>query len=557
MHISTRSLCVLLTALVALSSTHAADEFGAIPEIDLVFANYDQTTPGCALGVMQGGQFIYRKAYGLANLEHGIPLSSSSVFRIASTSKQFTATAIALLAAREKIRLDDPISRYFPEFPPWANGITVMNLVNHSSGIRDYLQLTWLQGRTDEADFFTDDDIIDLLARQQENNFQAGTDYLYSNSGYLLMAHLVERVTGQSLKDYAEENIFGPLGMENTHFQNDHNQIVPNRAAGYAPTEEGFRISQTTLDLIGDGGVYTTVDDLLLWERNFENNRLGGGAAFIEQLTAPDIFKDGTPMDYAFGLTVEAWRGLDVVHHGGAFVGYRAMFMRFPTEKLAITLLCNRSDSNPGEKAYAIAEHLLADRLEPRETSSSTVTDFHLEAAELARYVGDFWNEEEGFAAETALDEGKLWAVHSPERRNELKPIARDRFSMLDVPARVTVDFEMDGDRVVRMRRTINDRPRGEFIPFQRRQISATELQAYTGNYYSEELRVWYQLYLDGDRLMLKLRGVDPMELTPMFDETFENPDWGAFEFSRDPNQQVKGFRLQSGRVRNLAFEKR
>ena len=530
---------------------------GDFAEVDALFSDYTNETPGCALGAMQDGAFVYRRGYGMANLEHDIPITSSSVFRIGSTSKQFTAAAVALLAEQGKIRLDDPIARYFPEFPNWADGVTVMNLVNHSSGIRDYLQLTWLQGLVNDADHYSDDYVLELLARQQETNFPPGTEYLYSNSGYLLLAHLVERVSGQPLKEYAAANIFGPLGMENSHFHDDHTHIVPGRASGYAPREEGYRSSETTLDMVGDGGVYTSVDDLLQWERNFESNRLGGGDELIGRLTTPGAFNDGRPMDYAFGLTVETYRGLDVVHHGGAFVGYRAMFMRFPSERLAIALLCNRSDAEPEARAFAVADILLAERLAPLDTAADSATEFPMEESELVRFVGDFWNEEEGFAAETALDGGKLWAVHSPERRNGLQPVGENRFVMLDVPARVVIDFELEDGRVTGMRRTINGKPRGEFTPFQRRQATPAELAAYAGDFFSPELATVYRLFVEDGRLLLELAEVEPMELTPMFGETFEHPDWGAFEFERDAAGVVTGFRLQSGRVRNLAFERR
>jgi CubicO group peptidase (beta-lactamase class C family) len=546
---------LLFVVLAALASPCLRAD-GQFSEIDALFTDYGAGTPGCALGVMRDGEFAYRQGYGMANLEHDIPLTPSSVFRIGSTSKQFTAAAIALLAERGQIRLDDPIAGHFPEFPAWANEITVMNLVNHSSGIRDYLQLTWLQGLVNDADYYSDDYVIELLARQQETNFPPGTEYLYSNSGYLLLAQLVQRVSGQSLKEYAAANIFGPLGMADSHFHDDHTHIVPGRASGYAPREDGFRISQTTLDMVGDGGVYTSVDDLLSWERNFAANRLGGGDDFIDLLTTPGTFRDGRPMDYAFGLAVETYRGLDVVHHGGAFVGYRAMFMRFPAERLALTLLCNRSDVEPEAKAFAVADILLAERLAPFDTTADATGDFRMDEAELVRLAGDFWNEEEGFAAETALEDGTLWAVHSAERRNELKPVGENRFVMLGVPARVVIEFDVEGGRVTGMRRSINGKPRGEFAPFQRRQASAEELRAYAGSFFSPELATRYRLDVADGRLLLKLAEVEPMELTPMFGETFEHPDWGAFEFERDAAGTVTGFRLQSGRVRNLAFSR-
>lgn len=177
--------------------------------------------------------------------------------------------------------------------------------------------------------------------------------------------------------------------------------------------------------------------------------------------------------------------------------------------------------------------------------------------AALAEYVGDFWNEAEGFAAETALEEGQLWAVHSPDRRNPMRAVAPDRFVMLELPVHVLIVFEREDGRIARLKRFIEGRPRGEFTPFQRRQASASELGDYTGEFHSVELDTTYRIYLDDAKLMLALKGVEPMELTPMFGETFEHPDWGAFEFARGADGSIKGFRLQSGRVRNLAFEKR
>ncbi len=528
------------------------------PAVDVIFKDFDHDhTPGCSLGVIRDNEFIYRRGYGMANLEHDIPLSSESVFRIGSTSKQFTALAIALLANAGNLSVDDPVRKHFPEFPAWAEAMTVSQLVWHTSGIRDYLELAWLAGLTEEADYFTDDWAIALLARQQETNFQPGDQYLYSNSGYLLLAHLVKGVTGQSLKDFAEERIFGPLGMKQTHFHDDHTHIVPGRAAGYAPSEEGFRISMTTLDIVGDGGVYTTIDDLLLWDRNFYGNRLGSGEAdLIKQLTTPGVLNNGEALDYGFGLTVQHYRGLPMISHGGAFAGFRAEMIRFPEQRFSVAVLCNRSDGSPQEKARQVADHYLASLLEPKPDyiQDSTARAISLGESELKRYVGDFWEATEGFAAETRVDGGKLWAVHSPDRRSELAPVTPHRFRMLDVGADVIVTFVMGEAGIESMSRTINGRPRGVFNPFTRRQPDRSELDAYSGIYFSPELQVSYELKVLKDRLVFQVANQEPREITALFGEIFENPDWGSFRFVRGDNGDVTGFRLQSGRVRNLAF---
>ncbi|HET6565251.1 MAG TPA: serine hydrolase domain-containing protein, partial [Xanthomonadales bacterium] len=378
-------------------------------QVDAIFADYNQPgSPGCALGVIQDGEFLYRQGYGMANLEYGIPINSATVFRTGSVGKQFTAATIALLAETGTISLDDPLSQYFPEFPGWANEITISQLVYHTSGIRDYLTLAMLAGKGEDADYYTDEWVIDMLARQQETNFPPGTQHLYSNSGYLLLAHLVKRATGKSLREYAQQNLFEPLGMEVSHFHDDHTQIVPRRATGYAPNGSGsdYHISMTTLDMVGDGGVFTTVDELFNWDQNSYHNRLGkGGQELIQQLTTPGKLNDGTDLDYAFGLGVEDYRGQKLVSHGGAFVGFRAEMMRFPDLGFGTIVLCNRADAAPEQLARRVADVLLADQLGPVAEKAELQDEpgFSLSAGELQKYAGDFWEPDEAFAAEARV----------------------------------------------------------------------------------------------------------------------------------------------------------
>jgi len=512
---------------------------GPIAEVDAIFGDFDtQESPGCSLGVIRNGDFIYRRGYGMANLEYDIPLSSRSVFRIGSTSKQFTAMAITLLAESGQISLDDPLSKYFPEFPGWAKQISIQQLVHHNSGIRDYLDLAYLAGKTEDSDYFSDDWAIALLARQQEGNFTPGSEFLYSNSGYLLLAHVVKRATSLSLREFSEKNIFVPLGMNNTHFHDDHTHIVKQRASGYAPGNEGFSISMTTLDIVGDGSIYTTIDDLLLWDRNFYQNRLGkGGPALIERLTTAGTLSSGDKMNagdghsfasgqhYASGLLLENYRGLPMISHGGAFVGYRAEIIRFPEQRFSVAVLCNRSDGAPTAKARQVADYFLADVLQTRPEKESAGDDFQLSEDQLQLYTGDFWEESESFAAETQVDGGKLWAVHSPERRNELAPVGPHRFRMLGPPGNILVEFTMNDSGVERMASIIDGYPGGSFTPFSRREISPAELREYSGDYYSPELDVRYLLGMDEGRLMFRLKDQDPRELTALFGETFESPD--------------------------------
>ncbi|MFB3126207.1 MAG: serine hydrolase domain-containing protein, partial [Candidatus Acidiferrales bacterium] len=247
---------VLVLVLTSLASADTLTN-----RVDKVFAQWDKPgSPGCALGVIKGGELIYKRGYGMANLEHNIPISSTSVFRIGSTSKQFSALSILLLVEEGKLSLDDNIRKYLPEMPDYGSPVTIRHLIHHSSGIRDYLTLMSLVGKGDD-DFYTDEDVVVMLARQRELNFNPGDRFLYSNSGYFLLSQIVKRASGQSLREYAAEKIFGPLGMQNTHLHDDHTLIVQSRASGYSPRKDGdYQINMTTLGMVGDGGVFTTVE---------------------------------------------------------------------------------------------------------------------------------------------------------------------------------------------------------------------------------------------------------------------------------------------------------
>lgn len=566
---TTRALITALTVfLMPWIGLSAAMESPPEPIVDEIFAEFDRPdVPGCALGVIHDGKFVYRRGYGMANLEYDIPISSRSVFRIASVSKQFTAMAVALLAESGQISLEDPLSKYFPEFPGWANTTRVSQLVHHTSGIRDYLTLADLAGKVEDTDYFSDDWAIALLARQEEVDFPPGSRFLYSNSGYFLLAHLVKRVTGQSLKDFSEKNIFTPLGMHNSHFHDDHKHIVKQRAAGYSPSDEGFSIDMTTLDIVGDGSVYTTLDDLLLWDSNFYHNRLGsGGQDLISRVTKAGLLNNGEPAaerggpsvidgsHYAFGLKLEQYRGLPMIGHGGAYAGFRSAMIRFPEQRFSVVVLCNRSDSVPTKKARLVADFYLADYLDPLPKPDLPNQAVHLSEEQLQRYAGDFWEHSDAFAAETRVIDGKLWAVHSPGRRNELVPLGDDRFKMAGLPMDVIVEYAMTDSGIGQVIRLIDGYPSGVFEPFTRRQVNRAELGVYTGEYYSAELDVLYSLRMEEGILVFQLPWQKPRELTPMFGETFENPDWGAFEFRRGPQGSITGFTLQSGSIRNLWF---
>jgi CubicO group peptidase (beta-lactamase class C family) len=331
--------------------------------VDAVFSAYDRTSsPGCALGVVQDGELVYARGYGMANLEHGIAISPQTVFRTGSVAKQFTAAAIAIAAREGVISLDDPVKKWIPTLPDYPRDPTIGEMVHHTSGLRDYLTLMSLKGLRDD-DFYTDADVLEVISRQRELNFTPGSEYLYSNSGYFLLGQIILEATGRSLREYGEEKIFGPLQMTHTHFHDDHNAVVSNRATGYAPEGDGYRISQTTLDMIGDGGVFTSIEDLVHWVNALNDDNLAEG--LTPMLETRGVLNSGDTIAYAFGQTHGTYRGLRTVGHGGSFVGFRADITRLPDQSTSVMTICNRSDSNPTRLARGVVDALLADELTP------------------------------------------------------------------------------------------------------------------------------------------------------------------------------------------------
>lgn len=437
--------CIFSFLLLCESLSFAKTD-SLIEKVDRLFETWDkQSSPGCALGIIQDGTLIYARGYGMANLEHNIPITSKSVFRIGSTSKQFTAVCMALLEEEGELSLDDSLKKFLPQMPEYAEEITIKHLIHHTSGLRDYLTLAEIAGIRDD-DYFTDAEIVDLLARQKELNFRPGEEHLYSNSGYFLLSQIVKKASGKSLREYAEEKIFQPLGMTNTHFHDDHTRIVKNRASGYAPKKGGgFVISMTTLPMTGDGGVFTSVEDLFLWDQNFYDNRLGNsGQALIEKIQTPGVLNNGEKLDYAFGLVVSEYKGLKMVSHGGSFVGFRADMIRFPEQRFSVILLANLSAFNPSVMAIRIADVYLADlfkekseekkKPEPEKPKFIKLSEVEPKPEELKAYVGKYYSEEVDTAYFLRFKNGKLFIRHENPHRSypkaALKPTFKDRFQV-------------------------------------------------------------------------------------------------------------------------------
>lgn len=336
-----RAVLAILVAAVPVGAQRPAVD-SASRWVDSIFAPYSSTrSPGCAVGVARRGSVVLAKGYGMADLEHDTPITGDSRFYLASISKQFTAMAIVVLAREGRLSLDDSVRTYVPEVPKFGAGITLKHLLYHTSGLRDYFTLLAVTGWPADGQL-TERQFLELIGRQRGLNFKPGDEFLYSNTGYVLLSIVVRRVTRMSLREFASERIFKPLGMTHTDFRDDHTALIPQRAVGYQPSNGGYRLSQPEFDVVGDGGMYSTIEDLVKWDANFETGWVGGKAA-ITLLEQPGRLNDGQPIPYALAQTVGTFHGFRTFSHGGAYGGYRSTLLRVPDRGISVITLCNTS----------------------------------------------------------------------------------------------------------------------------------------------------------------------------------------------------------------------
>jgi len=327
--------------------------------IDKIFATWDtRDSPGCALGIYKDGAIVYERGYGMADLEHDIAIAPDTPFYVGSVSKHFTAFAAALAIQQGKVGLDAPIRTYLPELPDYAGTITVRQLVHHTSGLRDFYTLLSIAGRRQD-ELYDNPAVLRLAARQKALNFAPGSDYLYSNTGYALLAMLIGRATGATFGAFVDANIFAPLAMSSSHVHDDDARLVKGRAYGYSRAASGLRLDTPAGERVGAGGVFSTIRDLQKWDENFYTARVGG-RALIEQVQIPGKLNDGQPLTYAWGLQVGRYRGQPIVEHGGSLGGYRAHLIRFPERHVSVACLCNLGSIAPGALARQVADVVLA-----------------------------------------------------------------------------------------------------------------------------------------------------------------------------------------------------
>lgn len=353
---------VVLGCSSAAAGTPAPERGKNEAAVERIFAELDRPgQPGCSAAAMREGVMLHASGHGLADIAAGKALDAQSVFNIASISKQFTALSILLLDERKALSIDDLLIKHVPELAASAPRVTLRHLLHHVGGLRDYESLLILRGRR-LVDGATQFETIQALGKQRGANSPPGTKYEYSNSGYVLLATVVERVSGRSMKQFVTENIFVPLAMRHTTIVDRYPAGVPALARGYTPGKQGFDIDESAWEQVGDGQVHTTVGDLLLWSENFRSARVGGPAV-MKRMVEVGVLDSGEKIDYAAGLVIGTYNGLATVGHSGGWAGYLSNLLMFPQQQFAVAVLCNRNDQRPGKFALAVAEIYLADEM--------------------------------------------------------------------------------------------------------------------------------------------------------------------------------------------------
>jgi CubicO group peptidase (beta-lactamase class C family) len=400
--------------------------------VDDVFSKWTTSTPGCAVGVAVGGKPALLKAYGMADLERDVPNTPDTIFESGSVAKQFTAMAVQLLAGDGKLSLDDRVRKYIPELPDYGKPLTIRHMLSHTSGLRDWGSVESIAGWPRTTREYTHAHVLEIASRQRSLNFDPGTKWSYSNTGFNLAAVIVSRVSGLSFGEFSKRRIFDPLGMTHTSWRDDHTRIVKKRAMAYSEANGVYSIEMPFENVHGNGGLLTTVGDLLIWNENFVSPKVGG-AALIAEMTTVGRFNDGQPLDYGLGLYVNDYRGVRNVYHSGSTAGYRAHLNRFPESRTSVAVLCNGSNGDATRSANRVSDLFLGERLKPippaRPAAPQDATIVPLPtASQLESLAGSYWSDEAETTLNATVDHGALVLRRRPDTVIKLTPLGPDKF---------------------------------------------------------------------------------------------------------------------------------
>ena len=543
-------LFVLPSALPAQQIIGTRDSLTA--RVDSIFRAFDRTdAPGCALGIYREGEILYARGYGMANLEHGIPITPRTVMDVGSVSKQFTTTAMLMLQREGRLSLEHPLRRYVPEMPPYAEGITLRQALNHLGALRDQYTLWELGFRSFEGP----SDSVDMLrtiTRSAQTNWPVADRYFYSNAGYALSGQIVYRLTGTTLPRWLATNVFQPLGMRDTRVMDDHGAPIPNRAQAYSPRGTGYRIAISLFDGIpGAGSVHTTVEDFAQWERAWHT----GQGIPRDELIVQGRRANDSLINYALGVNVTTLRGVRAITHTGSWSGYRAASYRFPDDGVAVAAFCNVSNAGPDTLVQKVAAVYLGHRMTPDtigawESALTSAAEVPADIGRLRQLAGVWRHERDGEVRRTRIRADSL--MYGLGRGTRLVPIGAGRYRVGRTGTEITFEGPAAAPSVMLVR------GRGGVTRYQRADLfvpGAAQLADFAGEYRSDEIETTYTLAPDSGGLALTVHHRRRQLWEPMYRDAFAG-GVGLVEFTRDARGAVNGFVIQSGRVRNLRFTK-
>lgn len=496
-------------------------------QIDAIFSRWSTpASPGCAVSVVHRGVTVAERAYGMADLDLSVPARTDSVYEAGSTSKQFTAAAIILLARDGRLGLDDDIRKYLPEMPHYGKPITIRHMLHHVSGLRDWGGVAAVEGWPRDSRTVTNADVLTIAARQKGLNFAPGSHYLYSNTNFNLLAIIVQRVSGQTLAAFTKARIFTPLGMADTRWRDDHNAIVPRRAHAYVRVGSGYELGQPIEDAYGNGGLLTTVRDLQTWNAALESDRLGPG--FTAEVEQQVNFPGGGRVAYAAGLFRLTYNGTEEIAHPGATGGYRAWLGRYPAHKLSIALLCNAGDADTVALSRRVADIFLPPYRAPV-----------VPPAQPYRPQGVYLNTVSGFP---------IWLGHVNGRLSVggqvLEPVGTGQWrigaGIFTYDARQQLVLEtQDGDR----------------IPYRKMTYTPPASTAsYAGRYCSVDNSGCWVVSAAGRTLSVLPPRATEVRLDPAYGDVFTLATGSMIRFVRNKTGQITGLSYSDPRDYNMQF---
>ncbi|MSQ46724.1 MAG: class A beta-lactamase-related serine hydrolase [Ignavibacteria bacterium] len=517
-------------------------------EIKKILAKYDfKNGPGISLAIMKDGETLYKKGFGIANLEYDIPITPKTSFHVASVSKQFTVFSILLLEQDGKLSIDDDIRKYLPEMPIYENKITIRNLANHTSGIRDESALNNLLG-TSESDLITNEQVVKLILNQKSLNFKPNDEFEYCNSGYGLLAEIVKRVSGKSFAEFTKSRIFEPLKMKNSQFIDDAEIIVKNLAYSYHKTNNIYYKTIMNNSILGSTGLTTTTEDLSLWAMNFEKKTIGNDAIF-NKMKQKGRLNNGEIIPYGLGLENQVYKGLDVVFHGGGIADYGSRILMIPKHNFSIVFMCNSHSFHPFDIVYKIVDLFLKDKQTklPLTTINKSLLENYVGDYEIfPGYVFSFSKLNDALYQQVKGDDNKVTLIQTNDNEFVFPNFPHSKFVFEKTVGQNSTflkwhlsDFSYKGKRII-------------LKEFEKEKINLNEI---VGMYYNSELNTNYNFVIK-ENALIATHGKNAETILIAFQPDFYVCNIGAIEIIRNEKNIVIGFNLLRQGIKSMKFEK-